>query len=307
MQKVSKVLKGFKNLYLIFSLWYFRAFRNWFWMSGAIPSKFGVWNVWCIKATPTWELKCLFCFFFSFFCNFKFNFHSSVEWNVIFKNSARNVVFKEFFRVTLLSFWQPSLISLLCFITSGSNFHCKNYFERKSGNARFLSCENGTFQPYLHVRLCIQNIKGRTQHSPAESLDFSISDFRKQHFKKKIFKEENVKCRKSWSRAQDWLVPGWSHLAIPKSCALALLSVKVQTLLGDRWEIFTSNIPHIQWSPKEVWPRQKSSELAGPGNGWELKSLSLDPSRMPWGGDGRFQPAHIRPGLLLDDACCKKS
>lgn len=116
-------------------------------------------------------------FFFFFSCNFKLSFHSNVEWNAIFKNSARNVVFKKFFQVTLLSFWQPSLTPLLCFITSGNNFHSKNYFEGRSGNAKFLSCENGTFQPHLHVWLCIQNIKGRTRHNPAESLDFSKAAF----------------------------------------------------------------------------------------------------------------------------------
>lgn len=127
-------------------------------------------------------------FFFFSFCNFKLSFHCSVERNVIFKNSARNVVFKKFFQVTLLSFWQPSLMSLLYFIASGSNFHRKNYFERKSGNAKFLSWENGTFQPYLHVWLCIQNIKGRTQHNPAESWDFGKAGF-----------FSSGKCGKSWS------------------------------------------------------------------------------------------------------------
>lgn len=64
MQTFFKVLKSFKNLWLVFVPCYFRAFRNCFWIPAATPSKFVVWNVWCFKATPVWELKYLFLFFF---------------------------------------------------------------------------------------------------------------------------------------------------------------------------------------------------------------------------------------------------
>lgn len=210
----------------------------------------------------------------SFFppCNFKLYFHSSAEWNVIFKNSARNVAFKKFFEVTLLSFWQPSLMSLLYFITSGNHFHRKNYFERRSGNAKFLSCEKGTFQPYLHVWLCILNIKGRTQHKPAESLDFSKAAF--------LIFFLRGKCRKSWSATQ---------------------GLWIESLLADPIWPFSNPLPWLcsQWRHKHSLgsggrcshqifhifsnPQRRCDHVRGAGNGWEWKSLPLDQSKMPWG------------------------
>lgn len=70
-------------------------FRNGFWMPGTTQSKPEVRSAWCIKATPTWDLKRLSpwkC------ADFKLQFQTNAERNVIFRTCAQNGTLEEVFR-----------------------------------------------------------------------------------------------------------------------------------------------------------------------------------------------------------------